>query len=204
MQADQLAVGLWRWTAEHPEWRPDEGWTSQVACYYAECDDATLLIDPLLPAGDEEERFWHHLDADVERRGRPVAVLLTTPYHRRSADVVAARYGAAVHDGARPGDALPGRTEVLEPASGASPLWLPSHRALAVGDVLISVNGELRVWWVFQGEEDERDFRERWLPFLRTWLALPVEHVLVAHGDHVPGGLPVLEAALGRSPYPGA
>jgi hypothetical protein len=204
VRVDELAPGLWRWTAEHPEWRAGEGWEPEVASFYAECRDATLLVDPLLPAGEDEARFWEHLDADVERHSRPVAVMLTTPYHRRSADVVAARYDAPVFDGARPGDALPGRAQVLEPADGASPLWLSEHRALAAGDILISVGGELHVWWVFQGEEDERDFRERWLPFLRGWLELPVEHVLVAHGDHVAGGRSAIEAALGREPYPGA
>jgi hypothetical protein len=202
VQVDRLAPGLWRWTAVHPEWRDGEGWEPEVACFYAESTDATLLVDPQLPEGDQEGRFWEHLDADVERHGRPVAVLLTTPYHRRSADVVAARYGARVHDGARAGDQLPGGAEVLEPADGASPLWLAEQKALAVGDILISVGGELRVWWVFQGAEDERDFRERWLPFLRAWLDLPVEHVLAGHGDHVPGGHDALAAALARPPHP--
>jgi hypothetical protein len=201
VQVDELAPGLWRWTAEHPEWRPGEGWEPVVSCFYVEADDATVVIDPQLPAGVEEARFWLHLDEDVGRRGRPVAVLLTTPYHRRSADVVAGRYGARVYDGARPGDELPGGARVLEPCDGASPFWLPSHGALAVGDALISVGGELRVWWVFHGEEDERDFRERWLPFLRSWLELPVEHVLVGHGEHVRGGRDALAAALEREPY---
>ena len=201
MQVDELAPGLWRWTAEHPEWRPGEGWEPDVACYYVEADDATLVIDPQLPAGDAEDRFWVRLDEDVARRGRPVVVLLTTPYHRRSADVVAARYAAQLLDGARPGQILPGGAQVLEPCDGASPFWLPSHRALAVGDALISVGGELRVWWVFQDEDDQRDFRERWLPFLRGWLELPVEHVLVGHGAHVAGGREALAAALERDPY---
>ena len=91
---------------------------------------------------------------------------------------------------------------MLEPSDGASPLWLSEQKALAAGDVLISVGGELRVWWVFQGEEDERDFRERWMPFLRAWLDLPVEHVLVGHGGHVPGGKDALAAALARPPHP--
>jgi hypothetical protein len=201
VQVDELALGLWRWTAEHPEWRPGEGWGPMVACFSVETEDATLVIDPQLPAGVEEARLWLHLDEDVERRGRPVAVLLTTPYHRRSADVVAARYSAPVHDGAGPADDLPGGAQVLEPCDGSSPFWLPSHRALAVGDALIEVGGELRVWWVFHGEEDERDFHERWLPFLRSWLELPVEHVLAGHGDYVPGGRAALAAAFEREPY---
>jgi hypothetical protein len=89
VQVLELADGLWRWTAEHPEWRPGEGWEPTVAGYYVEADDATLLIDPQLPSGADEARFWSHLDEDVTRRGRPVVILLTTPYHRRSADVVA-------------------------------------------------------------------------------------------------------------------
>jgi hypothetical protein len=44
----QLADGLWRWTARHGEWHPGE-WGSRVACFALDAGDATLLIDPLLP-----------------------------------------------------------------------------------------------------------------------------------------------------------
>jgi hypothetical protein len=186
VQVDELAPGLWRWTAEHPEWTKKDVWPREVACFYAETDDATVLIDPLVPTGDDAERLWTHLDADIERRGRPVAILLTGGWHRRSADEVAARYGAHVHDG----DELPGDVLRLAAGEADTAIWIPTHRALAVGDALISVDGKLRLW----GAADSSDS-------LRALLDLPVEHVLVAHGDHVPGGRAALAAALEREPY---
>ena len=81
MQVERLAEGLWRWTALHPEWQPGDDWEREVGCVYAEAPDAVLLIDPLIPA-DDEEGFWKALDRDVERLGRPVAVLLELPLAR--------------------------------------------------------------------------------------------------------------------------
>ena len=48
---DELADGLWRWTARHAEWHPGE-WGSRVACFALDAGDVTLLIDPLLPEDD--------------------------------------------------------------------------------------------------------------------------------------------------------
>jgi hypothetical protein len=190
VHADELAPGIWRWTAEHPEWKASEGWEPEVACFYVEADDATLLVDPLVPQGADGEQFWQSLDADVERRGRPVAVLLTGAWHRRSADAVAARYGATIHVAGE--DELPNGVESRPAGSaGDTALWLPSHRALAVGDALISVGGELCLW----GAGDD-------LQSVRALLELPVEHVLVAHGDHLPGGVELIAAALERPPHP--
>jgi hypothetical protein len=60
MPLAQLAPGIWRWNDS----------------LYVERPDAVVLIDPVVPAG-EEERFFRALDRDVERLGRPVVVLLT-------------------------------------------------------------------------------------------------------------------------------
>ena len=54
MELDALAPGIWRW---------DDS-------LYVERPDAVVLIDPVVPAG-EEERFFRALDRDVERLGRP-------------------------------------------------------------------------------------------------------------------------------------
>jgi hypothetical protein len=177
MQVEELAPGLWRWTAEHPEWQAGEGWEPEVACFYVETDDATLLIDPLVPTGDEAERCV------------PVVVLLTGGWHRRSADEVAARYGASIHVAGE--DELPGGVETKPTgAMGDVVLWIPALGALAVGDALISVDGELRLW----GARDD-------LESVRALAELPVEHALVAHGDHVPGGRDALAAAVDRPPH---
>ncbi|HEV3402891.1 MAG TPA: hypothetical protein VG073_01310 [Gaiellaceae bacterium] len=77
MELDELAPGLWRW---------DDS-------LYVERPDAVVLIDPVVPAG-EEERFFRALDRDVERLGLPVVVLLTDRV--LDADVFVERYGAEV------------------------------------------------------------------------------------------------------------
>jgi hypothetical protein len=217
VQVEELAPGLWAWTAPHPDWRPGFGWPEEVRCFYVEAGEATLLVDPLVPDG-EAERFWRALDRDVERRGLPVAVLLTQAAHARSAGAVARRYGGRVwgHEVARekvegapfealaPGDHAVAGVRALdfdqEPGGSGTPLYLPSHEALAVGDVLISVEGDLRVWWA-HGASGEGWYRDRLLPSLRRWLDLPVERVLVAHGEPVPGGAEEIAAALERPPY---
>lgn len=218
MQVDELAPGLWSWTARHPEWQAGFGWAEDVRCFYVETDEATLVVDPLVPA-EGRERFWAALDRDVERRGRPVAVLLTQAAHARSAGEVALRYAAVVwgHEAAAkkvggapfravsPPEALPGNARVLrfdqEEGGSGTPLYLPSHRAAAVGDVFISVDGELRVWWSSNDADSERWYRTRYVPSLRAWLDLPIERVLISHGEPMSGGSEEIAAALERPPY---
>jgi hypothetical protein len=217
MEVNELAPGLWSWTATHPEWQSGHGWDADVRCFYIEAEDATLVVDPLVP-DDEPERFWRALDRDVDRRARPVAVLLTQAAHARSAGDIAARYDAGVwgNESARPkvggarfhalasGDATPGGGRVLafdqEPGGTGTPLFFPDRRALSVGDVFIAVDGELRVWWA-HGASTGSWYRERLLPSLRGWLELPVDHILVAHGEQVSGGREAIAAALERPPY---
>ena len=217
MEVHELAAGLWSWTARHPDWAPGHRWDADVRCFYVEAADVTLVVDPLVPH-DDAARFWTALDHDVERRALPVAVLLTQAAHARSAGEVARRYGATVwghqyahekvggapYHALEPGDAAPGAARALEfdqePGGSGTPLYFPSHRAVAVGDVFISVDGELRVWWA-HGASGEQWYRERLLPSLRTWLDLPIEHVLVSHGDAVRGGADEIAAALERAPY---
>jgi hypothetical protein len=47
----ELAAGLWRWTARHGEWHPGE-WGAQVASFALVAGDVLLLVDPLLPEDD--------------------------------------------------------------------------------------------------------------------------------------------------------
>jgi len=187
VEVAELAPGLWRWTAEHPEWEPGRRWDSEVACFYAELAAATLLLDPLVPDGPERTRFLRHLDDDLARRKDvPVAIVLTGTWHRRSAGELALRYDARVHVG----DELPPGAELVGSPEGDAMVWLPELGALAVGDALISVGGELRLWGAVETPDA-----------VRRLLELPVEHVLVAHGGHVPGGRAAVAAALERPPY---
>ena len=144
MEAVRIADGLWRWTAPHPNWEnwPDhEREPREVGCVYYEAEDATVLIDPLVPAGEEDD-FFRHLDADVERRGLPVVILLTAEWHRRSADELAARYDARI-GGAPPA----GVEEIRDRGSGraAGRLLHPrrTRRSSSAEIFAVDVDGEL-------------------------------------------------------------
>ena len=194
MDVQELAPGLWRWTAFHPEWK------EEVGSVYYEAPDAVVLVDPLVPQ-DEPKRFWSALDRDIERRAKPVHVLITTFWHTRSAREVAERYGAhvwapsrgrgaierrarTVTDVFRPDDELPGGVVPAKTARGAEVVfWIPTHKSLVTGDVII---GGLKLCpksWL-----PEKVSLDQLRDSLRPLLELPVERVLVSHGDPVLSG----------------
>jgi glyoxylase-like metal-dependent hydrolase (beta-lactamase superfamily II) len=200
----ELASGLWRWTATHPEWTEEEGgqdgWEPEVSSYALVEEDTVVLIDPLVPA-DDEERFWRALDDDVEQHGQP-QIVLTVFYHARSAPTILDRYPAAAlwapaaaEAQARErvavahvygdGDALPGGIEGRTTEHRAEAvLWIPSHNALAAGDLLLgTVDGSVRVVpdsWLRPGVTGAM-IRDG----LRPLLDLPVELLLLTHGAPV-------------------
>lgn len=184
MTVAEIASGLWRWTAPHPEWQDGDDWERDVGCVYYEAPGATVLIDPLVPP--ERDRFFEALDRDVERRGLPVAVLLTVPWHERSAAELVERYAAT--------DEAPAGVEPFAlPAFDEIAWWLPEVATLVVGESLLGVDGGLSLCpetWV-SGER-----RETLRNSLRPLLERPIERILVSHG------VPALadgRAALGRA-----
>jgi hypothetical protein len=187
VDVQRLADGLWRWTAPHPRWEkwPDhERRPREVGCVYYEADDATVLFDPLVPAGEEDD-FFRHLDADVERRGQPVVVLLTAEWHRRSADDLAARYDARI------GGPLPDGVEEI-PIEGADErhvaYFVRPHAALVVAEVFqVDVQGEL-----FLCRSPALERPDELEASIDRLMQLPVERLLVSHGE------PVLEDARAR------
>lgn len=186
----EIAPGLWRWTAPHPDWSEREEWPQDVGCVYYEAPAATVLIDPLVPGGAERDRFYEALDRDVEQRGLPVTIALTCEWHRRSADELAERYGA--HAAATDGLVAHELPEVEERI-----FWLPEHAALVPGDVLLGSEEGVRVCpdsWL-GGRSTPASIRTA----LRPLLELPVERILVSHGEPVlAGGRDALEEALSR------
>ena len=158
MEIEQIRPRLWRWTATHPDWSPESnGWEPEVSCHALVEEDVLVLIDPLVPA-DDEERFWDALDGDVEHHGPP-QILLTLYWHARSAQTIFDRYpGARVWvpeaaaektrerveftDTFSSADTLPGGVEPKETDYTTEMLlWIPSQRALAAGDVLLGTPG---------------------------------------------------------------
>jgi glyoxylase-like metal-dependent hydrolase (beta-lactamase superfamily II) len=197
MDVTRLADGLWRWTAYYEEWR------DTVGCVYYEGPDAIVLIDPLVPTDPSDAaRFWKALDRDVARVARPVHVYVTVFWHVRSAGEIVERYDGTLHAPSRaraanekragvptavfrPGDALPGGVEAL--ATGRSTevvYWIPVHRALVPGDVLLGAEGGgLRLCppsWL-PASVTHAKLREALTPLLD----LPVQQVLVSHGEPV-------------------
>ena len=214
----ELAPGLWRWTARHPEWHPGR-FGATVASFALEAGDDLLLVDPLLPEGDGAAV----LDVLDRLAGdRAVHVLITIGYHVRSAERLVARYDAGLlgppncasrlRDPSllrelEPGAAGPGGATAFaigRPVRAERPLWLPSHAAVAFGDALVCTpEGELRMW--AQQRLDERRlrfYRERFAPTLAPLAELAPERVLVTHGEPVlADGSAVLRQALAAPPW---
>ena len=178
MQVDEIVPGLWRWTAPHPDWKQDDDWEQEVGCVYYEAPGATVLIDPLVPP--ERDRFFEALDRDVERRGLPLAILLTVPWHERSAAELVERYAAT--------DEAPAGVEPFAvPEVDETLWWLPEQASLVVGDVLLGADGGIAVCpdsWL-DGRSSPTSIRTA----LQPLLDLPLERILTSHGE------PVLEGA---------
>lgn len=188
MELLQIAEGLWRWTAPHPEWVEDhdpdspDGWDRDVGCVLLAGSEATVFIDPLVP---DEPDAWVELDEVVRGRGLPVVVLTTIEFHARSRAAVLERYGG--RDG-RDCDVLPAGVEPIPlPGAGETMYWLPGQHALVPGDRLLGTAGGM----VRPSPESWTGYMPRPLPaaelraMLLPLLELPVERVLLSHGEPV-------------------
>jgi len=186
---------LRRWTAYHEEWQED------VGCAALDTDDGLVFVDPLAPPAD---------------LGRPDHVLITIFWHNRDTKSLGAREVWASGRAAQPlrnrgievtrnvaDGGLPGGIEAFPTArAGEVVYWLPSERAVVAGDVLLGAGAKPRATgeplrlcperWL--GKKTHDDLRES----LRPLLELPVEQVLVSHGEPVlSDGRRVLETLLG-------
>jgi hypothetical protein len=215
----KLTEGLWRWTARHPEWHPGE-FGAEVACFAASAGDTTLLIDPLLP--QEPEQVLETIDDNI---GNRLAILITIPYHVRSAEELWRRYEkhaeTTIHGHPAsakrldhrsafreidPGVPLPGGVTahtIGKPRRYEMPLHLPSHHALVFGDAVAEADGRLVVWAADKVDAKvERFYRERFNPTLEPLLELDFERVLVTHGQPVlSDGKRALRDALNAKPW---
>jgi hypothetical protein len=193
-QVEFVASGLQRWTAWHEEWQ------EAVGSVGVETDDGLVLIDPLDPP-----------------RGlaRPDHVLLTIYWHIRSAPELTAEQVWAPRRAVRPlhnrgvevtqtveDGALPGGIQAFKTARNAEVVyWLPQQKAVVAGDVLLGAGAKPR-----PTDEPLRLCPEGWLgkashddlrTSLRPLLDLPVQRVLVSHGEPVlRGGKKALAAVL--------
>jgi glyoxylase-like metal-dependent hydrolase (beta-lactamase superfamily II) len=215
---EKLTAGLWRWTARHPEWHPGE-FGAEVVSFAADAGDGTLLlIDPLLPS--EPDEVLEQLDT-IAAGAERVAILISIPYHVRSAEELRKRYRATIHGHKaaakrlssqagfheiETGTELPGGVTAYpigKPRRHETPLHLPSHKALVFGDSVAEYDGALRVW--ADGRIDakaKRFYRERFNPTLEPLLDLDFDAVLVTHGAPVmTNGKEALRRALEAEPW---
>jgi hypothetical protein len=190
----ELAPGLRRWTARHESWKED------VGCVAVDTDDGLVLIDSLDPPRE---------------LGRAEHALVTVFFHARSTRArhvwaeqrlvrrLASR-GVEVDRPFAVGDSLPGGIQGFQTARKSEVLyWLPQHRAIVVGDVLLGAGAKphatddpLRLCpehWLDGATYD--DLRESFAPLLE----LPVTRVLVSHGEPVlrDGGAALATALAG-------
>jgi hypothetical protein len=222
-QPRQLAPGLWRWTARHPEWHPGE-FGAEVGSYLLDAGEGdTLLVDPLLPPDAEPA-----LDLIGEQLGDRLSIVISVPYHVRSSEEIRERFGKDTEigiwghpacrkrlddetgfhdiDPTARDQAIPAGVTahaIGKPRRHETPLYLPSHSALVFGDAVAEVDGELRVW--AEGRVDakaERFYRERFNPTLEPLLELGFDRVLVTHGEPVMSdGRAQLKRALDAPPW---
>jgi hypothetical protein len=181
----EIAPGLLRWTAPHPHWDPGAApgspadWEQMVGSVLYELPDLAVLIDPLLPR-EGRRQFLDWLDARVG--ARRVSILTTIHWHRRDREELAARYGGR---SSRAWNEVP---EGVEPrplrGAGETLYWLPAPAALVAGDRLIDGAEGLRLCpesWLADVRVDRAGLAE----LMRPLLELPIERVLVSHGEPV-------------------
>ena len=165
------------WFSPHPEWEPDENWPEEVPVVRYETADEVALIDPFLPAED-----------DFEPHDKPVRVLLTQPAHYRGTADFVERYGASVWVPPRAAwrkrpnpattEQLPQGVEALELDGEPQQVvfFIREHATLVSGDVLSGTGGRLHIF------VDEAD-ADRLLPALDAVAELPIERVIIPHGE---------------------
>jgi glyoxylase-like metal-dependent hydrolase (beta-lactamase superfamily II) len=195
----EVRPGVWYWTADHPEWKPNpkEHWQQQEVSSYAIDDgERLLLFDPLALPGEIEQLAGE----------RETMIVLTCPWHRRDGPALKERLGWSIYvpppdppdpdpvDGEvfSAGDQLPIGIEAflgMEPNDLV--VWVESAKALVAGDTLIDRGGglEFPIAWANRVEPAEQTLER-----LRGLLELPVELVLPTHGNPADRG--ALERAL--------
>jgi hypothetical protein len=185
---EEIAPGLWHWTAPHPHIG------SQVSSYYLAAE--RVLLDPMLPP---DGPGWFS-----GQGAEPEHVLLTCRHHDRDSWRLQQEFGCEVHcvqsgchelDGrgrVTPfsfGDELPGGV-VARGVDAISPdetaLHIPRHGALAVADGAVRWAGGQELSFVPDNLMDDPETTKQGLRrAYRGLLELDFDRLLLAHGDPI-------------------
>jgi hypothetical protein len=178
----EIAPGLWHWRASR------ETIGKEVSSYYLA--EERVVLDPMTPP---ERPEWF----------QPEHAILTCRHHSRDAWELGCppwvvEHGAHELEGRgefrtfRWGEELPGgimayEVGSLSPDEGA--LYLPRHRALAVGDGVVRWEGVEGLTFVpdFLMEDPEETRGGLKAAYRRLLSELEFDHLLLAHGDPVIG-----------------
>lgn len=214
----EIVAGIWCWQRRPRGLRPGE--FGARTSYAMAVNGQTLLVDSLVLGDDDPV-----LDALDELAGGRVQILVSKPFHTRSAELLWRRYGRAQariyghaevatrlgdtsgFEAVRGGDDVGGVAHfhsIGSPPRSEQPIEIPALRALVFGDAVVETGGgELRVWEdPLDSERRRRWWHERYLPTLERLADLEPEHVLVTHGQPILGqGATALRRAIGRDPW---
>jgi hypothetical protein len=214
----EIVPGIWCWQRRPRGLRASE--FGARTSYALTVNGETLLVDSLV-AGDGDPA----LGALDDLVGGRVRILVSKPFHTRSAELLWRRYSRAQariyghaevatrlsdtsgFEAVSGGDDVGGVAcfhAIGTPPRSEQPIEIPALGALVFGDAMVETGGgELRVWEdPVDSERRRRWWRERYLPTLKRLAAGQPEHVLVTHGQPVLGqGATALRRALERDPW---
>jgi hypothetical protein len=208
----ELKPGVWHWQSAHPDWTGDEWWPQHVSSYAIELGGDLVLFDPLAVPAELRERAtavvltapYHERDA--RSLGLPVHAPPADTWEdwvekfgvdpervrgMESEDLAWLRAGEGEGEFHEPGPWPFGITAYAGREENDLVLWLPSVRAIVVGDTLADPGSGLDVQLGGRMHTTRDEVVER----LRPLLDLPIELVLPAHS--APTDRAALERLLG-------
>jgi hypothetical protein len=216
---DEIAPGLWHWSIQR------HGLPPTMNAYALRDGEDTILVDPLVgrPSGSPNDELIEALAAIVQGRLR---IFVTTPFHVRGSDVLRRRWGdeheltiyghenctrqdrltdLAAFTPLSGGEELDGGVRIHtigRPKRAEMPVELGSHRALALGDSIVEIEGELRVWENLERSGRRKWYDEKFKPTLEALAKLELDWILPTHGAPVlRDGARELAATLERPPW---